>query len=83
MSTKIFEYAAMRVPTISLNYGGDIDRLVNDHSLGYSCDLNHQDIDQLVINLANRQLDDKFSFRVEPFSYENLAAKYSDLIESL
>ncbi|MCB1750486.1 MAG: glycosyltransferase [Gammaproteobacteria bacterium] len=80
LSTKIFEYAAMRVPCLSLNFGGDIDRTIRECSLGYSIDLRHEKIDPWVAGLAGGQLSREFDFSIEAYSYKTLSAKYSDLI---
>jgi len=82
LSTKIFEYAAMGVPTLSLNYGGDIDQMIRDHSLGYSINLNESELDDWVTRLASGGLNKSFRFDIAGFAYNALAKKYSDLIEA-
>lgn len=81
LSTKIYEYAAMGVPTLSLNYGGDIDELIRAHSLGYSINLDDVDLDDWLMRLLADELEKDFAFSVEGFSYRNLAVTYSDLIQ--
>ncbi len=83
LSTKIFEYAAMRVPTLSLNYGGDIDVVVRNYSMGYSINLKHADLHGWIRRLADGELNEKFTFSVDDFAYDVLAEKYSDLIQTL
>ena len=82
LSTKIFEYAAMGVPTLSLNYGGDIDELIRECSLGYSVNLDVDDIEVWVDRLLANELDESFRFSIEDFAYNALAKKYSDLVQS-
>ena len=36
LSTKIYEYACSRRPTLSLNFGGEIEDLIEAHRLGIS-----------------------------------------------
>ena len=35
-SSKIYEYATLRRPILSIDYGGEIERLINEHRLGKS-----------------------------------------------
>ena len=81
LSTKIFEYAAIGIPTLSLNFGGDIDKLIRDYSLGYSVNLNNDDLNEWILRLASNELNRLFSFSIDDFSYSKLAMKYSELIQ--
>jgi len=45
VSTKIYEYASLRRPTLSINYSGEIDTLIKKHKLGIS--VNGDDIEQI------------------------------------
>jgi glycosyltransferase involved in cell wall biosynthesis len=87
VSTKVYEYALMRVPTISLNYGGEIDALVRDNGFGHSLDLGTApDLGAFLRSLPERARadhDGRFAFDVERFTYPALARRYSDLIEDL
>lgn len=83
LSTKIFEYAALRVPCISLNYGGDIERVITDGSFGYSINMDTHDLSLFLHRLARREVNDKFSFEINRYSYKQLAIRYSELVESL
>lgn len=87
VSTKIYEYALLRVPTLSLNYGGEVDALVRRHGFGHSVDLSRQfDLAALLRSLPKRIGADHgggLAFDVEPFTYPRLAREYSALIESL
>jgi hypothetical protein len=87
VSTKIYEYALLRVPALSLNYGGEVDTLVRDHGFGHSVDLSRRsDLPELLRSLPERAAADRgggLAFDVEPFTYPVLAREYSALIESL
>lgn len=86
VSTKIYEYALLRVPVVSLNYGGEVDRLVRDHGFGHSIDLSRApDLSERLHSLSTRAETDRgrFPFDVEEFTLPVLAARYSALIESL
>lgn len=83
LSTKIFEYAALRIPCISLNYGGDIERVIEDGSFGYSINLKTDGLSQFLHRLAMGDVNDSFSFEIERFSYRQLAVRYSELIQSM
>jgi glycosyltransferase involved in cell wall biosynthesis len=87
VSTKIYEYALLRVPALSLNYGGEVDTLVRDHGFGHSVDLSRRpDLPELLRSLPERAAADRgggLAFDVQPFTYPVLAREYSALIESL
>lgn len=82
VSTKIFEYAALRVPTVSINYGGAIDSLVREHDLGWSIHAELPDFDARL-DACMSAPDAEFDSDVDAYSFDTLAARYSDLIESL
>jgi len=87
LSTKIYEYALLGVPVISLNYGGDVADLIATHGFGHSLDLGTgADLDALLRSLPDRAAADRagrFRFDVEPFTYPVLAGRYSELVQSL
>jgi len=78
VSTKIFEYAGISVPTISLNYGGDIEALIHTHNLGVSINLNTPNAIQRLDKAFNTST--QYSFDITQYSYTNLALQYSKLI---
>lgn len=82
VSTKIFEYGALRVPTVSINYGGAVDKLVRKHGLGWSIDGNAADFDA-QLNLCMSAGSSNFAYDVDEYSFDVLATRYSELIESL
>lgn len=87
LSTKVYEYALLRVPTISVNYGGDIDALVRERGFGHSLDLSGDaDLAGLLRSLPARAAEDRngrFAFDVERFTHPALADEYSALIGSV
>jgi hypothetical protein len=80
VSTKIFEYGALRVPTVSINYGGAIVSLVEDHGLGVSVNATAADFERQLDACLERG-DGDFSYDVEQFSFDHLADRYSELID--
>ena len=86
-STKVYEYALLRVPQISLNYGGFVDGLVREHGFGHSVDLGRDaDLAGLLRSLPERagpDRDGRFAFDVEPFTHPALARRYSALVGEL
>lgn len=83
LSTKIFEYAALRVPCISLNYGGDIEQVIRDGSFGYSINMETDNLSLFLHRIARREIKDSFSFEIDRYSYKQLAIRYSELIQSI
>jgi len=81
-STKIYEYAFLKIPTFSLNYGGELDYLVKKFDLGISVNL---EIDNLELKIGELISDKrKYKFKgIEQFSYSYIAQQYSDLIQSM
>ena len=80
VSTKIFEYAGSGVPTISVNYGGDIENLIRTYDLGVSVNLNNLNAAEMLDVIQHKKT--KFSLDISEFSYVKLAQRYSQLIES-
>jgi glycosyltransferase involved in cell wall biosynthesis len=79
VSTKIYEYGMLGVPTVSLNYGGEIEGLVLDRDLGYSVSVEEDDIAAFLTGLYE-QPRRQFLFDVADFAYDRLAVQYSKLI---
>lgn len=80
LSTKIYEYGALRKPTISFNFGGEIEGLIRERSLGYSINVgkNKFFFDYLEVILWKEVL---FEYRVSDFSYKSLTNQYLNAIE--
>jgi glycosyltransferase involved in cell wall biosynthesis len=81
LSTKIYEHGMLRVPTLSLNYGGEVHELVAARGLGRSVDLRSDDLDAALDELD--RLGPGLAFDVDEFAYPVLARRYSELLESL
>jgi glycosyltransferase involved in cell wall biosynthesis len=83
LSTKVYEYALLRVPVVSLNYGGDIHELITGHGFGHSLDLGGDaDLPGFLRSLP-RQPAEPPRFDAGPFTYPVLARAYSELIADL
>lgn len=81
LSTKIYEHAMLRVPTLSVNYGGEVARLIADRGLGRSVNLSEDDLGAALDEL--REVGRDLRFDVEDFAYPRLAARYSELLDAL
>lgn len=81
LSTKIYEHGMLRVPTLSLNHGGEVARLISERGLGRSVDLRSQDLDAALDDLD--ALGRGLAFDVDDFAYPALARRYSELLASL
>ncbi|MBT5856597.1 glycosyltransferase [bacterium] len=84
LSTKIYEYAALKVPVISLNYGGDIEQLIHNYKFGVSINLDKVNDASLkktfldTISTNTREINPD----VSPFYFQNLAKKYSSIVQA-
>jgi glycosyltransferase involved in cell wall biosynthesis len=81
MATKVFEHAALRVPTVSLNYGGATAEFIDQRNIGYSIDLRQGSpnaaLDRIMTDVA------AFRFDLTGCSYPEIALQYSEQIEQL
>ncbi len=82
LSTKIYESAILKVPAISLNYGGSIDWLIKEFGLGHSINPEQDDLHGFLSQLM-KSPQEEFAFSVEEFDHVNLANKYGELIDEL
>ena len=82
LSTKIFEYGMLKIPTISLNYGGEIEQLIVENSLGYSLNVEREDIYKFITKLYQNE-SKNFTFNIEKYSYEQIALEYDTLIQKV
>jgi len=82
VSTKLFEYAAAKIPTISVNYGGAIEKLIDELDCGFSINLLKNDIVESLRSIILK-LDTPFSFRVDKYHWRSLAGQYFDLINEV
>mgnify|MGYP001552400075 CR=1 FL=1 len=81
VSTKIFEYAACKVPTLSINYGGQIETLVRERNLGHSLHCERDSLVDFLLHIEDKAAQE-FSYDIDDFDYAVLAKNYSQLIES-
>jgi len=81
-STKIYEYAASGIPTISLNYGGEAEQLVRDLDCGISINLTMNGTEkafQDAICSPHRQ----FQYRVERYHWRRLSRRYLNVVRDV
>jgi glycosyltransferase involved in cell wall biosynthesis len=81
-STKIYEYAAAKIPTISLNYGGEAEQLVKELDCGVSVNLLEPGGDHAFEDAIAR-LQRPFAYRVEKFHWSVLARRYLDVVNNV
>ncbi len=80
-TTKLVEHAALRRPTLSLNYGGAADEFIRSRRLGWSL---RADSPQLFAELDTCwRSEERFELDVSEFDFDQTAARYSALIEGL
>jgi len=85
LSTKIYEYAALRRPVLSVNYGGEIVELIAEHNLGASVSgKDSRGIAEELLRLHGLwSADPAYSQPVrdiERFSHVNLALEYAQVL---
>lgn len=81
LSTKVYEYPALGVPTISINYGGEIEKLILENDWGCSINLCKDSIhDKLRGFLGSPTRAVSFD---QKYCYNNIAKAYSNYIEWL
>lgn len=85
LSTKIFEYAAAKKPILSINWGGDAERLIARNRWGDSiCPDDVCFTEKINVFLHQGMQKTHFDMSaIEQYSYAHLASKYARLIESL
>jgi len=90
ISIKIFEYAVLKRPILSLNFGGDTEELINNYNLGYSVIYkdNNEGIKNCIFQIydlwkKNPCHETESKKDMKQFSYEKLSEKYIKLIEKL
>jgi glycosyltransferase involved in cell wall biosynthesis len=86
VSTKVFEYAAARRPVLSVNYGGEIEGLVNEGNLGWSVDARDSEGLSATLREVYTAWQNDPRYTSEPvglarYDYANLALEYSELLE--
>ena len=82
LSTKIFEYSAAGVPTLSVSGGGEVDTLIKENKWGISVRPNVEEVKRAMEELAvpNEGIE---RGTVSQYHYKNLAHQYSQLINGI
>jgi len=85
LSTKIYEYAAAGRPVFSMNYGGEVDALINAHALGWSVNATTPDFAMAALAGAYETwraggLVEWHGVGVERFSLDSLARDYAEIM---
>ena len=90
VSTKIYEYAALYRPVLSINYGGEIEEIINKHRLGYSVNLNIDDkykLKKIFNELYKKWKKNKYNgnkpYNIKKYSYRNITKKYIKKIKKI
>jgi len=80
LSTKIYDYLSAGIPLVSVNYGGEIEELINANNFGYSINIADKNTDMILklIKMDSIELDPD---KVGEFSYEKIIKKYVQIIE--
>jgi len=83
LSTKVFEYAALQKPILSVNSGGDIDTLLLENQWGVS--IHYQDPDfSNKVKQCIREIKPIVNISsLEKYSYKSIARQYSQLIQDV
>jgi glycosyltransferase involved in cell wall biosynthesis len=85
LSTKIYEYASLHRPVVSINYGGDIADMVASHHLGWNARADRAGEVANVLRQAYATWRENPSYEIEPqgleaFRYDNLARDYERVL---
>ena len=81
VSTKIYEYAASRIPTLAVTGGGEIDALINDNGWGIAVKAEHNEIKNAIQKITEIPKIRKNT--IDQYHYRNIAMEYSKLINQL
>jgi len=88
ISIKLFEYASLGRPVLSLNYGGDTNELIIKHKLGCSVNIDDKENHNIIKTLKELYKlwlkDPLYSIKpvgIKKYSYKNLASEYIKIIE--
>jgi hypothetical protein len=86
LSSKLFDYAVLKRPILSINYGGEIDRFIREYNLGYSVfGDEHQAIEKAIDDLYSLwKRDPEYEMEgihnIEGFHCKNLVKKIEDIL---
>ena len=82
LSTKLFEHLGLRKPTLSLNFGGDIDLIIKQFDLGVSVNLNSEifNLKLAIKTCLKTQIGPE---TVELFSHKTLFKSFVEKINTI
>lgn len=88
VSTKIYEYGFARRPVLSVNYGGEVEDLVNECKLGWSVRGDDPGaLDQRLIEIYEQWRTcpelQTAPVALEQYEYQNLSTRYEELLSDL
>jgi len=85
---KAYEYAYLRRPILSIDYGGGVRRLLSDHRIGMSAHGNEPEAIERALRMLYRLWRDEPSYQTEPiglerYDYRRLNEEYAALLDEL
>jgi hypothetical protein len=83
VSTKIYEYAGINTPVLSINYGSLIEELVIENELGLSINIDKDDIDEKIKDILNFNFENFSSTQNNYFSFSYKAKEYVEFLKSI
>jgi len=82
LSTKIYDYISLGIPIISLNYGDEIETMINEYNFGYSINIDKNNIDRIFDEIG-RNKEFKINLNnVGKFNYNKIIGDYIKLVEN-
>jgi glycosyltransferase involved in cell wall biosynthesis len=82
LSTKIFEYAAAKVPTLTISPGGEIDDLINMNNWGIIARPEQNEIMRSIQSMQHYKADIT-NESIEKYHYRNIALNYLKIINNI
>lgn len=80
-TTKVYEYAALKRPTLSINYGGEVDKIMRNFNFGIS--VNGYDIEKIKNEILNfyeiwkkNKCYEISPKKINDLHYKNIASKF-------
>lgn len=83
VSTKIYEHPALSRPTLSINFGGEVARMIERYGLGYSVDLTQDCLTSALVGLASQPWVPLAINNVQQFSHRTRAVQLVGYLEQL
>lgn len=79
VSTKVYEYAALGRPILSINGGGEIDTLLSENQWGVSINYKDPDFAEKVLRSIRELKPPDCANNLKKYSYLSIAGQYSQL----